>query len=111
MSADNMTESMEKAISETIRRREIQQKYNDEHGITPTSIRKAVRELVTISSSVEKTKKSHKLDKDPESMDEKELKALIAEMKKKMQQAAAELNFEEAAILRDRMLELKGYLR
>ena len=111
MYADNMTESMEKAISETKRRREIQQKYNDEHGITPTSIRKAVRELVTISSSVEKTKKSHKLDKDPESMDEKELKALIAEMKKKMQQAAAELNFEEAAILRDRMLELKGYLR
>ena len=111
MYADNMTESMEKAISETNRRREIQQKYNDEHGITPTSIRKAVRELVTISSSVEKTKKSHKLDKDPESMDEKELKALIAEMKKKMQQAAAELNFEEAAILRDRMLELKGYLR
>ena len=111
MYADNMTESMEKAISETNRRREIQQKYNDEHGITPTSIRKAVRELVTISSSVEKTKKSHKLDKDPESMDEKELKALIAEMKKKMQQAAAELNFEEAAILRDRMVELKGYLR
>ena len=111
MYADNMTESMEKAISETNRRREIQQKYNDEHGITPTSIRKAVRELVTISSSVEKTKKSHKLDKDPESMGEKELKALIAEMKKKMQQAAAELNFEEAAILRDRMLELKGYLR
>ena len=111
MYADNMTESMEKAISETNRRREIQQKYNDEHGITPTSIRKAVRERVTISSSVEKTKKSHKLDKDPESMDEKELKALIAEMKKKMQQAAAELNFEEAAILRDRMLELKGYLR
>ena len=111
MYADNMTESMEKAISETNRRREIQQKYNDEHGITPTSIRKAVRELVTISSSVEKTKKSHKLDKDPESMDEKELKALIAEMKKKMQQAAAELNFEEAAILRDRMLGLKGYLR
>lgn len=111
MYADNMTESMEKAISETNRRREIQQKYNDEHSITPTSIRKAVRELVTISSSVEKTKKSHKLDKDPESMDEKELKALIAEMKKKMQQAAAELNFEEAAILRDRMLELKGYLR
>ena len=111
MYADNMTESMEKAISETNRRREIQQKYNDEHGITPTSIRKAVRELVTISSSVEKTKKSHKLDKDPESMDEKELKALIAEMKKKMQQAAAELNFGEAAILRDRMLELKGYLR
>ena len=111
MYADNMTESMEKAISETNRRREIQQKYNDEHGITPTSIRKAVRELVTISSSVEKTKKSHKLDKDPESMDEKELKALIAEMKKKMQQAAAELNFEEAATLRDRMLELKGYLR
>ena len=111
MYADNMTESMEKAISETNRRREIQQKYNDEHGITPTSIRKAVRELVTISSSVEKTKKSHKLDKDPESMDEKELKALIAEMKKKMQQASAELNFEEAAILRDRMLELKGYLR
>ncbi|MEQ3216628.1 excinuclease ABC subunit UvrB [Hominifimenecus microfluidus] len=111
MYADNMTESMEKTISETNRRREIQQKYNDEHGITPTSIRKAVRELVTISSSVEKTKKSHKLDKDPESMDEKELKALIAEMKKKMQQAAAELNFEEAAILRDRMLELKGYLR
>ncbi len=111
MYADNITESMEKAISETNRRREIQQKYNDEHGITPTSIRKAVRELVTISSSVEKTKKSHKLDKDPESMDEKELKALIAEMKKKMQQAAAELNFEEAAILRDRMLELKGYLR
>ena len=111
MYADNMTESMEKAISETNRRREIQQKYNDEHGITPTSIRKAVRELVTISSSVEKTKKSHKLDKDPESMDEKELKALIEQISKKMHQAAVELNFEEAARLRDQMLELKKYLR
>ena len=110
MYADTITESMERAIGETNRRREIQQRYNDEHGITPTSIRKAVRDLISISSAVE-SPKQRKLEKDPESMDEKELKELIAQVKKKMNQAAAELNFEEAARLRDQMLELKTYLR
>ena len=101
---------MSAAIGETNRRRKIQQAYNDAHGITPTSIRKAVRDLIAISHKVEaKTKLD--LDKDPESMSEKELKKLIAEVTRRMNQAAVELNFEEAALQRDRMLELKKYLK
>ncbi len=107
--ADVITDSMRNAIDETDRRREIQQKYNEEHGITPQTIHKAVRDLIRISSAVE-SPKSKKLEKDPESMDEKELKALISQVKKKMNQAAAELNFEKAAELRDYMLDLKKYL-
>ena len=97
-----------KAIDETERRRKIQQKYNEEHGITPTTIKKAVRDLIAISKAVENP---HAADtKDPESMDEKELKKLAKELEKKMRQAAAELNFEEAANLRDRMIEVKKML-
>ena len=108
MYADVMTDSMKEAIEETNRRRAIQQAYNEEHGITPQTIKKAVRDLISISKAASPGKV--KLDKDPESMDRKELEKLIAEVKKKMTMAAAELNFEEAANLRDRMLELRGYL-
>ena len=108
MYADTITDSMRKAIDETERRRKIQQKYNEEHGITPTTIKKAVRDLIAISKAVENP---HAADtKDPESMDEKELKKLAKELEKKMRQAAAELNFEEAANLRDRMIEVKKML-
>ena len=100
---------MAAAIRETKRRREIQQAYNEAHGITPSSIRKAVRDLIAISHKVE-ARKSIALDKDPESMDQAELKKLIAEVTKRMNQAAVELNFEEAAQQRDKMLELKKYL-
>ncbi|WP_434309743.1 excinuclease ABC subunit UvrB [Hominifimenecus sp. rT4P-3] len=110
MYADTITDSMRVAIEETNRRRAIQEAYNKEHGITPQTIRKAVRDLIRITKEVEETK-SRKLEKDPESMDEKELKALIAQLSKKMHQAAVELNFEEAARLRDEMLELKTYLK
>ena len=108
--ADTVTDSMAAAIGETNRRRRIQQAYNDAHGITPTSIRKAVRDLIAISHKVE-SKSKLELDKDPESMSEQELKKLIAEVTRRMNQAAVELNFEEAALQRDRMLELKKYLK
>ncbi len=111
MYADVMTDSMRHAIDETNRRRSIQEAYNREHGITPQSIRKAVRDLISITQAAENPKKSRKLEKDPESMDAKELKALIAEIRKKMNQAALELDFEQAAELRDYMLELKGLLK
>ena len=109
MYADTVTDSMRMAIEETNRRRRIQQEYNKEHSITPVSIKKAVRDLISISKAVD-TRKSMKLDKDPESMDAKELNKLITELKKRMHQAAAELNFEEAAHLRDQMMELKKIL-
>lgn len=105
MYADNMTDSMDRAISETNRRREIQQKYNEEHGITPTTIKKAVRELISISKEVDK--KIHDIEKDPESMDAKELKKLIEKVEKRMQKAAAELDFETAIEMRERLAELK----
>ena len=108
MYADNMTDSMRNAISETNRRRNIQKKYNEEHGITPTSIKKAVRELISISKEI--AKEEMKFEKDPESMDKKELEKLIGQVKKKMQQAAAELDFETAAELRDKMLDLRAKL-
>ena len=108
MYADNMTDSMKHAIEETERRRKIQQRYNEEHGITPTTIKKAVRDLIAISKAAEE--KSKDMEKDLESMDVKELNKLQKELQKKMHKAAAELNFEEAAQLRDRMLEVKKML-
>ncbi len=108
MYADNMTDSMKNALTETERRREIQQKYNEENGITPTTIKKAVRDLIAISKKVEETKEE--LTKDPESMSEKELTKVIASVEKQMKKAAAELNFEAAMELRDQLIELKKYL-
>ena len=108
MYADTITDSMRVAIDETNRRRQIQQKYNEEHGITPTTIKKAVRDLIAISKAAQAD--SRAFEKDPESMDVKELNKLAKELQKKMHQAAAELNFEEAAMLRDRMLEIKKML-
>ena len=108
MYADRITDSMRVAIEETNRRRQIQQKYNEEHGITPTTIKKAVRDLIAISKAAERDASAD--EKDMESMDAKELKKLAKELQKKMHQAAAELNFEEAAMLRDRMLQVKQML-
>ena len=108
MYADTITDSMNKAIEETNRRRQIQRKYNEEHNITPTTIKKAVRDLIAISKAAQADSKT--FDKDPESMDSKELGRLARELQKKMNQAAAELNFEEAAVLRDRMLKVKKML-
>ena len=108
MYADNMTDSMRKAISETERRRAIQEEYNKAHGITPTTIKKAVRDLIAVSKAVAKTE--DKLKKDPESMNRKELTKLISQVEKQMRAAAADLNFEQAAELRDKMIELKKNL-
>jgi len=108
MYADMMTYSMRNAIEETNRRREIQEAYNKEHGITPTTIKKAVRDLIAVSKAVAETEV--KLKKDPESMSKKELKNLISQLEKQMRQAAADLNFEQAAELRDKMIELKKNL-
>ncbi|RHS25069.1 excinuclease ABC subunit UvrB [Clostridium sp. AF12-19] len=105
MYADTITDSMRAAIDETNRRREIQQKYNEEHGITPQTIKKAVRDLIAISKAASTSDEEFR--KDPESMDARELEKLAKELTKKMRQAAAELNFEEAAKLRDRMREVK----
>lgn len=109
MYADVMTDSMKKATQETERRRNIQEAYNKEHGITPTTIKKAVRDLITVSKAVAETEV--KLKKDPESMSCKELMKLIAQVEKQMRAAAADLNFEQAAELRDKMLELKKNLQ
>ena len=109
MYADHMTDSMNYAISETNRRRKIQQKYNEEHGITPTTIRKAVRDVISISKSI--AKQENALAKDPESMNEKELQKLLAATEKQMRKAAAELDFETAAELRDKMIELRKHLK
>ncbi|MGN0351985.1 MAG: excinuclease ABC subunit UvrB [Roseburia sp.] len=109
MYADKITESMQKAIDETARRRQLQQAYNEEHGITPTTIKKSVRELISVSKKVAQEELNFK--KDPESMDRKELTKLIGEIQKKMQQAATDLNFEAAAEYRDQMLQLKNMLR
>ena len=108
MYADVMTDSMRNAIEETNRRRELQEAYNKEHGITPTTIKKAVRDLIAVSKAVAETEV--KLKKDPESMSKKELKNLISQLEKQMLQAAADLNFEQAAELRDKMIELKKNL-
>ncbi len=108
MYADNMTDSMHAAITETNRRREIQRKYNEENGITPQTIKKAVRDLISISKVI--AKEEINFEKDPESMSREELEKLIAKIQKQMKQAAADLNFEAAAELRDKMAELKRQL-
>ncbi len=109
MYADHITDSMRMALEETNRRREIQQAYNEEHGITPQTIHKAVRDLIRISKEV--AQEELQFEKDPESMSEKELEKLVGEVQKKMKKAAAELNFEAAAMLRDQMVELKKQLQ
>ena len=108
MYADLITDSMRAAIEETERRRRIQQRYNEEHGITPQSIQKAVRDLISITREV--PAEEVRFEKDPESMNREELEKLIADIQKKMKRAAADLNFEAAAELRDRMIELKKTL-
>ena len=108
MYADNMTDSMKAAIEETARRRKLQQKYNEEHGITPQTIKKAVRDLISISKTIEK--EELRFEKDPESMGREELQKLISKVEKQMKKAAADLNFEAAAELRDKMTELKKKL-
>ena len=108
MYADNMTDSMKAAIEETARRRKLQQKYNEEHGITPQTIKKAVRDLISISKTIEK--EELRFEKDPESMGREELQKLISKVEKQMKKAAADLNFEAAAELRDKMAELKKKL-
>ncbi len=105
MYADRITDSMNKAISETNRRRKIQQEYNEAHGITPQTIQKAVRDLISISKAADKDPKE--FEKDAESMSLKELNALASKLTKKMHSAAAELNFEEAASLRDELIKVK----
>ena len=109
MYGDTVTDSMRIAIDETMRRREIQEKYNEEHGITPQTIKKAVRDLISISKEVAKEEKQ--LEKDPESMSRAELEKLIGEVQKQMKKAASELDFETAAQLRDQMISLKKYLQ
>ena len=108
MYADVITDSMRRAIDETLRRRELQETYNKEYGITPKTIKKAVRDLISISKEVAKTQK--KLEKDMESMSREELEELIGKVQKQMKAAAADLNFEMAAELRDQMIELKKNL-
>ena len=109
MYADKITDSMRVAIDETKRRREVQQQYNEEHGITPTTIQKSVRDLIAISKKV--AAEEVEFDKDPETMSRKELEKLIGDIQKKMKKSAAELNFEAAAEYRDKMVTLKNMLR
>ena len=108
MYADTMTDSMKRAIDETNRRRQLQQAYNEEHGITPQTIKKAVRDLIAVSKAIAETE--DQLMKDPESMSRKELTKLIGKIEKQMRAAAADLNFEQAAELRDKLIELKKML-
>ena len=108
MYADVMTDSMRMAIDETERRRALQEAYNQEHGITPKTIQKSVRDLISISKAVAQTESQ--LEKDPESMSKKELEKLIQKVEKQMKVAAADLNCEQAAQLRDKMIELKKNL-
>ena len=105
MYADTITDSMKIAIDETARRRQIQMRSNEEHGITPQTIKKAVRDLISISKTI--AKEEVQFEKDPESMSREELEKLIAGIQKQMKKAAADLNFEAAAELRDKMIELK----
>ena len=109
MYADKITDSMRVAIDETERRRKLQQAYNEEHGITPKTIQKSVRDLIAISKKV--AAEEMEFDKDPESMSRRELEKLIGDIQKKMKKAAAELNFEAAAEYRDKMVSLKNMLR
>lgn len=110
MYADKITGSMERAITETNRRRQIQQEYNEEHNITPQTIKKAVRELIAISKVAE-SKKTYTLDKDPESMDNQELEKLIVKLNQDMKKAALNLDFERAAMLRDELFKLKKQMQ
>ena len=109
MYADTITDSMRAALDETQRRREVQMAYNEEHGITPKTIQKAVRDLIAVSKKVAASEVQ--MEKDPESMSEKELEKLIKELEKQMKKAAADLNFEAAAELRDKLIELKKTLK
>ena len=109
MYADTITDSMRAALDETQRRREVQMAYNKEHGITPKTIQKAVRDLISVSKKVAASELQ--MEKDPESMSEKELEKLIKELEKQMKKAAADLNFEAAAELRDKLIELKKTLQ
>ena len=109
MYADTITDSMRAALDETQRRREVQMAYNEEHGITPKTIQKAVRDLISVSKKVAASELQ--MEKDPESMSEKELEKLIKELEKQMKKAAADLNFEAAAELRDKLIELKKTLQ
>lgn len=109
MYADKITDSMRHAIDETERRRKLQQEYNEAHGITPQTIQKSVRDLIAVSKKI--AADEIKMEKDPESMSRKELEKMIADIQKKMQKAAAELNFEAAAEYRDHMIKLKNALR
>ena len=109
MYADTITDSMRQAIDETERRRAIQQKYNEEHNITPKTIQKAVRDLISISRAAE-PKDTMKLEKDYESMSRRELEKVARQIEKNMHRAAAELNFEEAAQLRDQMIEVRKHI-
>ena len=108
MYADTITDSMRRAIDETERRRALQQAYNEAHGITPQTIKKAVRDLISITKEIKPAETA--FEKDPESMSRPELEKLIADVQKKMKKAAAELNFEAAAELRDQMVDLKKLL-
>ena len=110
MYADKITDSMQKAIDETARRRRIQEQYNKEHGITPKTIKKAVRDLISITKAADADTPSKTIEKDIESMNIGELKKLKSSIEKNMHKAAAELNFEEAARLRDRMIEVNKYI-
>jgi excinuclease ABC subunit B len=105
MYADTVTDSMRRAMDETARRRAVQTAYNEAHGITPQTIKKAVRDLISISKKV--AAEELRMEKDPESMSKKELEKLIADISKQMRKAAADLDFETAAMLRDKMIELK----
>ena len=109
MYADTITDSMRAALDETQRRREVQMAYNEEHGITPKTIQKAVRDLIAVSKKVAASEVQ--MEKDPESMSEKELEKLIKELEKQMKKAAADLNFEAAAELRDKLIKLKKTLQ
>ena len=109
MYADTMTDSMKNAIRETERRRKVQMSYNEEHGITPQTVKKAVRDLISISKKV--AAEELQMEKDPESMSKSELEKMIKDMTKQMKKAAAELNFEMAAQVRDKLVELKKQLQ
>ena len=109
MYADTITDSMRQAIDETMRRRKVQMAYNEEHGITPQTIKKGVRDIISISKKI--AAEELRMEKDPESMSEEELEKLIKDITKQMKKAAAELNFEAAAELRDKMVELKKLIK
>ncbi|MCI8446737.1 MAG: excinuclease ABC subunit UvrB [Bacilli bacterium] len=103
MYADNISEAMDYAIKETMRRRGIQEKYNKEHGITPKTIIKEIRELISNNQKKE--------EKKPEKLSKQELHSLIQNVETEMREAAKNLDFEKATELRDILFELKGELK